>query len=275
MNRLLFTCLLLVFSVAVVCAQTAVNQTDANGKKQGPWEEKTQLGSSKGQYVDSQKDGCWTSYSPEGKLMRIENFVMGKRNGICVEIDPRAGYLTSETYYVNDLPEGTAKKYYYGTNPASSIDYSHGKINGKKKIYYENSGGKIQEESEYKDDMKNGISNFYNMNGDLVVEFHYLNNNLDGVQKTYYPGKKLMSEQEFAGNVENGAWREYYENGKLKTEGSYAKGVQSGTWKEYTEDGKLKYQGNYLNGEKEGKWQEFDAAGKVVKTTTFSKGQPK
>ena len=275
MNKFLLTCLLLVFSVTVVFAQMAVNQTDANGKKQGPWEEKTQFGSSKGQYVDNQKDGCWASYSTEGKLTRIENFTQGRRNGISIEIDPRAGFLTSETYYVNDLPEGTAKKFYYGTNPASFIDYSQGKINGKKKIYYENSGGKLQEESEYKDDMKNGASNFYNMNGDLVVEFHYLNNNLDGVQKTYYTGKKLMSEQEFAGNAENGSWREYYENGKVKSEGTYAKGVQTGTWKEYTEDGKLKFQGNYLNGEKEGKWQEFDATGKVLKTTTYSKGQQK
>jgi len=275
MNRLFFTCLLLVFSVTVVFAQTAINQTDANDKKQGPWEEKTQSGSSRGNYADNLKEGCWTSYSADGKLMRIENFARGRRHGISVEIDPRAGYLTGETYYMNDLPEGTAKKYYYGTNPASTIDYSHGKINGKKRIYYENSGGKIQEESEYKDDLKNGASNFYTMVGDLVAEFHYVDNMLDGVQKTYYSGKKLMSEQLYVANVENGFWREYYENGKLKTEGTYAKGAPAGTWKEYTEDGKLKTQGNYLNGEKEGKWQEFDAAGKVVKTTTYSKGQPK
>jgi antitoxin component YwqK of YwqJK toxin-antitoxin module len=267
--------LLLVLTVTVVFSQTVSNQTDANGKKQGPWEEKTQMGTSKGNYVDSQKNGCWTTYSPEGKLMRIENFSQGKRNGISIEIDPRAGYLTSEMYYVNDLPEGTAKKYFYGTNPASFIDYSHGKINGKKKIYYENSGGKIQEESEYKDDVKDGFSNYYNMNGDLIVEYHYVNNRLEGVQKTYYAGKKLMSEQVFADNMENGLSKEFYENGQLKTEGFYTKGVQTGTWKEYSEDGKLKNQGNYLNGEKDGKWLEFDASGKVVKTSIYSKGKLK
>ena len=72
---------------------------------------------------------------------------------IAVEIDPR-GYLVGETYYVNDLIEGTARKFFYGANPASQIDYLHGKINGKKKIYYENSAGKLMEESEYKDDIK-------------------------------------------------------------------------------------------------------------------------
>lgn len=203
---------------------------------------KTQSGSSKGNYADNQKDDAESVIRLDGKLMRIENFAQGRRNGISVEIDPRAGYLR-RNYYMNDLPEGTAKKYYYGTNPVSTIDYSHGKINGKKRIYYENSGGKIQEESEYKDDLKNGASNFYTMVGDLVVEFHYVDNMLDGVQKTYYSGNKLMSEQLYVANVENGFWREYYENGKLKTEGNYAKGAPAGTWKEYTEDGNLKNPG--------------------------------
>lgn len=72
---------------------------------------------------------------------------------IAVEIDPR-GYLVGETYYENDLIEGTARKFFYGAKPASQIDYLHGKINGKKKIYYENSAGKLMEESEYKDDIK-------------------------------------------------------------------------------------------------------------------------
>jgi len=274
MKKILFACLLMVSSISFVAAQITANQTDAKGKKQGLWEEKSATGISKGTYADDQKDGCWTSYSTDGKLIRIENFNKGIRNGITVDIDQR-GYLVGETYYVNNLIEGTAKKFFYGSNPASLIDYVHGKINGKKKIYYENSAGKLLEESEYKEDIKNGPSNFYTMNGDPIAEYNYVNNMLQGVQKSYYPGKKLMSEQEFRDNLENGFYKEYYENGKLKSEGVYSKGVLNGLWKDYNEDGILKDQGNYVNGEKEGKWQEFDAAGKVIKTTSYSKGQTK
>jgi uncharacterized protein len=274
MKKILFTCLLMVFSIFFTLAQTPVNKTDATGKKQGVWEEKSPTGLLKGAYTDDQKDGCWTSYAADGKLIRIENFSKGIRNGIAVEIDPR-GYLASETYYVNNLIEGTAKKFYYGTNPASLIEYVHGKINGKKKIYYENSAGKLQEESEYKDDIKNGASNYYTMNGDPIAEYTYVNNMLQGVQKTYYPGKKIMSEQEYADNLENGFYKEYYENGKLKSEGSYIKGQLNGVWKDYAEDGHVKLQGIYSKGEKEGKWLEYDAAGKVIKTTNYVKGQAK
>ena len=165
MKKILLACILVIISVTFVLAQTAANQTDASGKKQGLWEEKTPAGTSKGTFTDSLKDGCWTFYSADGKLLRIENFNKGMREGIAVEIDQR-GYLVSEMYYANDLIEGTAKRFFYGTNPASVIDYVHGKMNGKKKLYYENSAGKLMEESEYKDDIKNGPSNFYTINGD-------------------------------------------------------------------------------------------------------------
>ncbi|MEI6060125.1 MAG: toxin-antitoxin system YwqK family antitoxin [Bacteroidota bacterium] len=274
MKKILFTCLLMVLSISFALAQTAANQTDAKGKKQGPWEEKTASGTLKGTYVDDQKDGCWISYAADGKLTHIEHFDKGQHEGIAVEIDQR-GYLVSESYYVNNLLEGAAKKFYYGTNPASTIDYLHGKINGKKRIYYENSAGKLMEESEYKDDIKNGTSNFFTISGDPVAEYLYVNNMLQGVQKSYYPGKKLMSEQEFVDNMENGTYKEYYENGKLKSEGIYAKGVMNGLWKDYDEDGILKLQGNYVKGVKEGKWQEFDKAGKVSKTTSYVNGVAK
>jgi antitoxin component YwqK of YwqJK toxin-antitoxin module len=264
----------MVFSISSVLAQTPANLTDSQGKKQGVWEEKTAAGILSGTYTDDQKDGCWTSYAGDGKLIRIEHFSKGLRDGIAVDIDQR-GYLVSESYFVNNLLEGTAKRFYYGTNPASLIDYVHGKINGKKKVYYENSAGKIQEESDYKDDVKQGPSKYYTIKGDLIAEYNYVDGLLQGVQKSYYAGNVVSGEQEFKDNVENGITKEYYENGKVKSEGVYVNSVISGAWKDYTEEGVLKFQGNFVNGEKDGKWQELDANGKVLKTLVYIKGQLK
>jgi len=182
MKKCFISCCFLLFVVAFSVAQTTANQTDANGKKQGLWEEKSPSGKSIGSYIDNQKDGCWTGYANDGKLIRVENFKNGIREGIAIDIDQR-GYLVSEMYYVNNMLEGTAKKFFYGTNPASTIDYLHGKMNGKKKIYYENSAGKIMEESEYKDDLKNGASNFFTISGDPISEYTYVNNMLQGIKK--------------------------------------------------------------------------------------------
>jgi uncharacterized protein len=275
MKRILLTSMMFVLVTLFVSAQNATpNQTDSKGLKQGQWEEKTATGISKGIYLNDQKDGNWISYGANGNLMKIEAFSKGLHEGIFVEIDQR-GYLVSEMYYENNLLEGTAKKYFYGTNPASVIDYKHGKINGKKKVYYENNAGKLTEESEYVNDVKDGPSNFFAVNGDPIAEFMYKNGLLEGVQKSYYAGKKLLSEQNYVHNVESGLYKEYYENGKTKMEGNYKDGKMDGKWSEYNEDGTLKTDGAYLNGEKEGKWIEYDAQGKPSKVTKYANGVEK
>jgi antitoxin component YwqK of YwqJK toxin-antitoxin module len=272
MKKVMFTAALMVFSMLFVFAQESnINKTDAKGLKQGVWEEKNATGISNGQYINDQKDGNWITHGSNGSLTRIESFSKGIREGIFVEIDQR-GYLVSEMYYVNNLLEGTAKKFFYGTNPASIIEYKQGKISGKKKEYYENAAGKMKEESNYLDDVKDGASVFYAVNGDPIAEYTYKNGSLEGMQKTYYAGKKLMSEQNYANNVESGLYKEYFESGKLKIETTYKNGVMDGKYVEYDEDGKLKIEGTYLNGEKEGKWTEFDSNAKPLKVSKFVKG---
>jgi len=272
MKKVLLASIMILMAAFFVSAQTATNnQTDSKGLKQGSWEEKTATGISKGVYLNDQKEGNWISYGSNGNLTRIESFARGIRQGIFVEIDQR-GYLVSEMYYKDNLLEGTAKKYYYGTNPASLIDYKQGKINGKKKVYYENAAGKLTEESDYVNDIKDGNSNFFAVNGDPIAEFVYKNGLLEGIQKSYYPAKKLLSEQNYIHNIESGLFKEYYESGKVKSEGNYKDGKMDGKWMEYNEDGTLKSDGIYVAGEKEGKWTEYDAQGKPSKVTKFAKG---
>jgi uncharacterized protein len=275
MKQLFLASIMILLTTMIGSAQTATtNQTDSKGLRQGQWEEKSATGVSKGVYVNDQKEGNWISYGTNGNLTRIESFSKGSHEGIFVEIDQR-GYLVSEMYYQNNLLEGTAKKYFYGTNPASVIDYKQGKINGKKKVYYENAAGKLTEESDYVNDVKDGKSNFFAVNGDPIAEFVYKNGLLEGIQKSYYAGKKLMSEQNYLHNLESGLYKEYYENGKLKIECTYKDGKMDGKYAEYNEDGTLKSDGLYVAGEKEGKWTDYDATGKPSKVTKFVKGVQK
>jgi antitoxin component YwqK of YwqJK toxin-antitoxin module len=275
-NKFLFLFVLLLtgslaFSQVV---KDSINQTDSKGRKQGKWEEKLTPGTTKGVYVNDNKEGVWVSYGANGNLIKIENFTKGLHDGITVEIDQR-GYLLSETYYENDLPEGVAKRYYYGSNPASIITYHKGKKNGSYKVYYENSAGKLMEESNYVDDIKDGMSKWYTIKGDLIAEYKYKMNSLEGVQKSYAEGNKLLSEQTYKDNVENGPYIEYYPDGKTKVEGVYVNGKKSGNWKEYAEDGSVQNEGAYVDDLKDGKWTEYDFSGKTVKVTKYVKGELK
>ncbi|HEX7411555.1 MAG TPA: toxin-antitoxin system YwqK family antitoxin [Bacteroidales bacterium] len=267
MKKFITICIVMLFPLATLLAQTSkavispisdtaiakpdtFNTTDAKGMKQRFWEEKTDNTTTKGWYRNNLKEGQWLTYGQNGIITKVENYHKGMKNGAVIEIDQR-GYLSSEAFYVNDIPEGIAKRYYYGTNLASVIPYKHGKVDGKKIIYYENSAGKMQEEATFRNDIKDGPSNWYTITGDKVAEYNYMNGNLEGMQRQYYPKSVLMSEQ------------------------NYIKNVPQGEYKEYFESGKPKYQGIYVNGEKDGKWNEFDENGTIIKTSKFLKGVEK
>ena len=237
-------------TTAAVSAADTLNKTDARGLKQGFWEEKSTNSAAKGWYKNGLKEGQWLTYGQNGILTRVENYHSGLKNGAVIDIDPR-GYLSGDVSYVNDVLEGTAKQYYYGTNPASVIPYKHGKVNGRKIIYYENTAGKIQEEASFKDGIKDGPSIWYTITGDKVAEYNYADGNLEGIQRQYYPKSVLMSEQNYEKNIPKGEYKEYFESGKLRN------------------------QGIYVSGEKEGNWNEFDENGSIRKTTRFVKGVEK
>jgi antitoxin component YwqK of YwqJK toxin-antitoxin module len=284
MRKFVVFCFVMFLPFVAIVAQTvatavaipdSINKIDAKGKKQGYWEEKlANASTTKGWYINDLQNGQWLTYGQNGIITKVENYKKGKKDGAVIEIDTR-GYLAAELYFVNDIPEGTAKRYFYGTNLASVIPYKHGKIDGKKIIYYENSAGKPQEESNFKNDIKDGISKWYTITGDVVAEYNYVNGNLDGIQKEYYAKGALKSEQIYVKNMPEGEYKEYFD--VVKPEVPADNGTHPNLTKpaETPVIGKLKIQGMYVKGEKDGKWTEFDENGAVVKVSKFVNGVEK
>ncbi|MEI6749456.1 MAG: toxin-antitoxin system YwqK family antitoxin [Bacteroidales bacterium] len=282
MKKIIVFCFVMCFPFAAILAQTTVaqlavpdsiNKMDAKGKRIGYWEEKLEnSATTKGIYVNGLQNGQWLTYGQNGIIAKVENYVKGKKNGAVIEIDSR-GYLSAELYFTNDIPEGTAKRYFYGTNLASVIPYKHGKVDGKKIIYYENSAGKPMEESNFKNDVKDGISKWYTIAGDVVAEYNYTNGNLEGIQKEFYPKAVLKSEQNYVKNLPEGEYKEYFDIAKPEAPAGDVKATKEVKPAEVQVIiGKLKILGNYVKGEKDGKWTEFDETGAVVKVSKFVNG---
>lgn len=79
--------------------------------------------------------------------------------------------------------------------------------------YYAN--GERQEETNYKNALKDGLSTWWYMNGEKMYEANYKD------------------------NVYNGSFVQWYENGEKEYEAEYTSGKPSGTWKYYAKDGSL------------------------------------
>lgn len=196
------------------------------------------------------KEGVWSEYWPNEYPSSITSYMNGQMQGMKVGFDG-VGRIEYIENYKNDKLEGPRKVYdpQRGGRLVELTYYSDGKKHGNYTKWYEN--GKIQENGVYVYDVRDGVSNWYFENGNKSVEYSYRDGKLDGNASTYY------------------------DNGKVSAYGMYINNMQTGEWKEYYENGNMKAEGIFKNGEKDGQWKEYDQEGKLVKTVTYKKGEIK
>jgi len=98
-------------------AEELLNQTDAQGRRQGPWEEKTEWGDTwKGLYVDGLRQEIWKRYTKKGVLMEESSYIDGKQDGPWKHYRPNGnGMLWMEGHYLNGEQHGLWKEYWEET----------------------------------------------------------------------------------------------------------------------------------------------------------------
>jgi antitoxin component YwqK of YwqJK toxin-antitoxin module len=211
-----------------------INRVDVSGLKQGHWIEMNQF-ESRGSYKDGIRDGQWLTYFGGNYIQKIENYQKGKFIGGAFEFD-RWGRLIAERYYMNGVSNGVSKTFTADGFFTSFTEYKDGKINGVKKIYYQDSPDKVMEEAHYKNDIKDGPSKWFTKEGRLVADYNYQNGLLEGDIKTYYPSGKLLLLEHYNLNNHQGEAIEYFESGKEKRKGIYKNDLKEGEWTLYDEN---------------------------------------
>jgi hypothetical protein len=102
---------------------------------------------------------------PNGKTKSEAVYKNGMRNGVAKTFD-KNGAIILELPYVNDIREGTSKKYYEG-------------------------GKALAQTTEYKNDKMNGIQTKYRWNGDVMSEARYENDFPCAELREYLENKNL------------------------------------------------------------------------------------
>ena len=226
----------------------SINKYDANHLKTGIWEERMGDLTTKGLYIANKKEKNWVTYLPNNLIYKLEYYENGMRNGIALTFDRKAK-LMNQDYYKNDQLDGMSVAYsQYNETPLSEINWAGGKKDGFYKMYYDN--GKLQEVTNYTQNVKDGASRWYAKTGKLIAVYNYNKGNFDGPQVTYYDNDTLESQSSYRNNKLDGDYKEYYRNGKLKVAGKYVLGLKEGTWTEYDEVGKavgvIRYKGGVV-----------------------------
>eukprot|EP00825_Cyclidium_porcatum_P002457 TRINITY_DN11135_c0_g1_i1.p2 TRINITY_DN11135_c0_g1~~TRINITY_DN11135_c0_g1_i1.p2 ORF type:complete len:240 (+),score=17.30 TRINITY_DN11135_c0_g1_i1:196-915(+) len=158
------------------------------------------------------------------------------------------GRLISERYYSKGTLNGVAKTFTADGFFTSFAEYKDGKINGVKRIYYEDTPDKVMEEAHYKNDIKNGTSKWFTQESRLIAEYNYQDGLLEGELRTYYPSGKLMLLEHYILNKRQGEAIEYYETGKMKSKGVYEDDLKEGEWILFDENQNVSSKDKYKAG---------------------------
>ena len=108
--------------------------------------------------------------------------------------------------------------------------------------YYDS--GKVETETEYVGDKRNGMHKLFDEQGNLISVVRYENDKMEGLLKTYYSDGTLKAVVPYEKGIVNGEMIVYFETGKTFRKQIYEQGKLKST-KQYTPDGKLEFEDNF------------------------------
>ncbi len=169
------------------------------------------------------------SGSSEQELNQVDN--NGMRQGYWII----KGYMSDEDSfgpndtveegeYLDNLKEGTWKRFHSNGNLRSEITYSKNRPYGAYAIYYENS--QLEESSTWHRNKNVGDFKRYYSNGQPQQAFFFADNGKrNGQQKYFYENGQLALDVVIQNGKEEGEYKRYYENGDLKESRKFTGGV--------------------------------------------------
>ena len=113
----------------------------------------------------------------------------------------------------NNLYSGQFIDYYYSGRKQGEGLFLNGKLNGHRKIYYQNE--KLAMERDYKEGFTNGFEIEYYEDGSLKQKGEFKNGKENGVWDMYFPNRQIKQRSNFIEGVMDGETTVYYSTGKV------------------------------------------------------------
>jgi len=206
----------LLFSLPIILSgQQSINQSDAQGRKQGFWQKKYPDGTRmyEGSFKNNKPAGQWKRYHPTGTLKAI---LFYSDSGDSVK---------AQLFETSDSPVATG---YYVAEKKSGL------------WTYFAKGVKVAEEN-FSDGSKNGLCRKYYSSGEILELSEWKNNLREGKYQAFYPSGKPFLECMFRNDQRNGRCFSYFLSGNIEVESFYQNDLPEGIWKYFDENGTILY----------------------------------
>ncbi len=203
-------------------AQPGLNQTDAHGRKQGPWEKKYPNGRLmyQGSFRDDKPVGPWKRWHEGGSLKAI------------LEYSPTSDTVRATLYESASTP--VARGLYLGEKKTGTWEYL--------------SNGRTIATEEFSHGMKNGISRKFYDSGELLEESAWENDQLEGPYRAFFTSGKPFLECTYHQGRRHGKCTGFYPSGKMEMNSYYQEDLPEGPWIFLAETGDTLYTLHYSAG---------------------------
>ena len=217
--KLVFGFLLLV-SISMF-AQNDYNKLDDKDYKNGLWKgfyEDTKNPKYEGTFNHGKEVGTFTFFdnTKTKKVIATREFNPKDNSAYTIFYDQLKN-IVSEGKVINKLYEGQWKYYHKASKVVMTIEnYSKGNLEGLRSVFY--ASGKIAEEMNYKNNLKNGTYKRYTESGIIIEESNYKNDQFDGLAVFRDPDDgNTVSKGKFTNGKKTGIWQ-FFNKGKLVKE---------------------------------------------------------
>lgn len=203
-----------------ITAQNSFNKLDEKGKKHGLWKgfyEESKRPRYEGTFVHGKEIGVFNFYddTKAKSIIATREFNAKDASAFTIFYDQGKNKV-SEGKVINKLFEGQWKYYHLSSkNIMTTENYVKGKLEGLRTVFY--LSGKIAEEINYKNNMKNGFYKKYTEKGILLEESSFKNNLYGGIATFRDSNGNVVSQGQFKNGKKSGIWQ-FFEKGKLVKE---------------------------------------------------------
>jgi antitoxin component YwqK of YwqJK toxin-antitoxin module len=250
------------FSLTGMALAQELNQTDAEGRKQGLWEKYREDGSLeyRGSFKDDKPVGKMERFYEDSSLQAV---LYHQGNVSYAEFYyPETGVKMAEGKYVNQKKDSIWTLYSEEGNLTSRESYLKGKKEGLTTIYY--ASGAVSEKITFRDGLKHGLWEQYFEDGNPKLKATVVDGVMyDGTYTTYYPNGRKLLEGKYVDGKKESSWYHFAENGAVEIIYVYRNGrvaeeyPKNGTFEQFWPNDIKRSEYTYVEGKKHGPFKEW------------------
>lgn len=195
---------------------------------------------------EGRKTGHWRVEYPGGKPLYEADFVEGRPVGEMIRYYENS-VVKARMFFLPGSDTTRARLYFNNSKPAAEGLYVN-QLKDSVWTFYSEFDGSVRIKEPYKEGLLEGVARSYYPSGKISEEVEWNQNVKDGPWIQYYENDIPRLSGHYKNGLLEGSYEIYFSNGLPKIKGFYLENRSHGTWYFYDDSGEEIYSLEYLNG---------------------------